>query len=104
MDLNEPAYTTSLAIVECVTSAAGRTWDRSAGSLFDAGVELRSERVEPVELSRGQPGDPCIRGLGHVWDCAPHTARAAIARPLRDAGERSGSGSRGVLGSASSAD
>jgi protein O-mannosyl-transferase len=69
--------------VEYITTAAGRTWDRSAGSLFDARVELRSERVGPLELSRGESGDPCICGAGPVWDCAPHTARAAIARPLR---------------------
>ena len=90
--------------MEYITTAAGHTWDGSADSLFYAGVELRGQRVGPVELSRGQSGDPCICGAGHVWDCAPHTARAAIARPLRDAGERSGGGSRGVLGSASSAD
>src|SRR5262249_45779994 len=100
----KPAHTTSLAVVEYATTAAGRSWDRSAGSLFDAGVELRSERVGPLELSRGQSGDPCICGAGPVWDCAPHTGRAAIARPLRDVCDRSGGGSRGVLGSASSAD
>src|SRR5262245_61798567 len=104
MDWDKPAHTASLAVVEYITSAAGRTWDRSAGSLFDAGVKLRCERVGPVELSRGQPDDSCICGAGPVWNCAPHTAGAAIARPLRDAGERSGGGSRGLLGNPSSAD
>jgi len=104
MDWDKPAHTTSLAVAEYITSAAGRTWNRSAGNLFDAGVELRGERAAPVELSRGESGDPCICGAGPVWDCAPHTAGAAIARTIRDAGERSGGGSRGVLGSASSAD
>src|SRR5438034_7501853 len=89
--------------MECTTTASRRRRHGSSLGLFDASVELRSERVGPLELSCGQSGDSCICGAGAVWDRAPYTSWAAIGRALRGARERSGGGSCDALGSASTA-
>src|SRR5437762_7895008 len=90
--------------MECTTTASRRRRHGSSLGLFDAGVELRTERIRSVELSCGQSGDPRICGAGAVWDRAPHTPWAAIGRALRGARERAGGGSCDALGSASTAD
>src|SRR5439155_11939784 len=103
MDYRECARPSALAFVGCITATVRDRWHRSAVSLFDAGVELRSQRPRALELSCGEPGDSCICGAGAVWDCAPYTPRAAITRAFRDARERSGGGNCDPLGRTSAA-
>ena len=80
--------------MEFTTSASRRQRYTSAISLFDPGLELCTGRIGSLELSRVQSGDPRLCSAGVVWHCTPHTPRAAIARPLRAAGERSGGRNR----------
>src|SRR5438093_5080737 len=89
--------------MECTTTAS-RPWRyRSAISLFNTGVELRSERIGAVELSHVQSGDTCMCGAGAVWGCTLHAPRAAIAPALRGERKWSSGGNCDPLGSSSNA-